>query len=81
MPPMHKTGVNPTLALHRDLQLLEHLDKLGYHEAWIGEHHSAGSELIASPEVMIAAAAEHLPSARLHPETFSDSEKHLRSIR
>ena len=54
---MHKTGVNPTLALQRDLKLLEHLDELGYHEAWIGEHHSAGSELIASPEVMIAAAA------------------------
>ncbi len=47
MPPMHKTGVNPTLALHRDLQLVEHLDRLGYAEAWIGEHHSAGSELIA----------------------------------
>ncbi len=57
LPPMHKTGINPTLALHRDLELIQHLDRLGYHEAWIGEHHSAGSELIASPEVMIAAAA------------------------
>ncbi len=65
MPPMHKTGVNPTLALHRDLQLLEHLDRLGYHEAWIGEHHSAGSELIASPEVMIAAAAERTKHIKL----------------
>ena len=65
MPPMHKTGVNPTLALHRDLQLLEHLDRLGYHEAWIGEHHSAGSELIASPEVMIAAAAERTRHIKL----------------
>ena len=37
LPPMHKTGVNPTLALHRDLQLIEHLDRLGFHEAWIGE--------------------------------------------
>lgn len=62
---MHKTGVNPTLALHRDLQLLEHLDRLGYHEAWIGEHHSAGSELIASPEVMIAAAAERTKHIKL----------------
>ena len=57
LPPMHKTGVNPTLAIHRDLELVELLDRLGYHEAWIGEHHSAGSELIASPEVFIAAAA------------------------
>lgn len=65
MPPMHKTGVNPTLALHRDLELLVHLDRLGYHEAWIGEHHSAGSELIASPEVMIAAAAERTKHIKL----------------
>ena len=57
LPPMHKVGIDPTLALHRNLELMEHLDHLGYHEAWIGEHHSAGSELIASPEVFIAAAA------------------------
>ncbi|MEO6122174.1 MAG: LLM class flavin-dependent oxidoreductase [Ilumatobacteraceae bacterium] len=65
LPPMHKTGVNPTLALQRDLQLIEHLDQLGYHEAWIGEHHSAGSELIASPEVFIAAAAERTRHIKL----------------
>ena len=65
MPPMHKTGINPTLALHRNLQLVEHLDRLGYHEAWIGEHHSAGSELIASPEVFIAAAAERTKHIKL----------------
>jgi len=65
LPPMHKTGINPTLLLHRDLELVEWLDKLGYDEAWIGEHHSAGSELIASPEVFIAAAAEQTERIRL----------------
>ena len=65
LPPMHKTGVNPTLALERDLQLIEHLDRLGYAEAWIGEHHSAGSELIASPEVFIAAAAARTKHIKL----------------
>ena len=65
LPPMHKTGVNPTLALHRDLELMVHLDQLGYAEAWIGEHHSAGSELIASPEVFIAAAAERTKHMKL----------------
>ena len=34
----------------------EHLDRLGYDEAWIGEHHSAGTEIIASPEIFIAMA-------------------------
>jgi limonene 1,2-monooxygenase len=65
LPPMHKTGVNPTLLLHRDLELIEWLDKLGYDEAWIGEHHSAGSELIASPEVFIAAAAQRTSRIKL----------------
>jgi len=65
LPPMHKTGINPTLLLHRDLELVEWLDTLGYDEAWIGEHHSAGSELIASPEVFIAAAAQRTSHIKL----------------
>ncbi len=65
LPPMHRTGINPNLALHRSLQLVEHLDRLGFAEAWIGEHHSGGSELIASPEVFIAAAAERTRHIRL----------------
>ncbi|HEY0816956.1 MAG TPA: LLM class flavin-dependent oxidoreductase [Pseudonocardia sp.] len=56
--PFHPAGENPTTALQRDLRLVQHLDELGYDEAWIGEHHSAGSEIIASPEIFIAAAAE-----------------------
>jgi limonene 1,2-monooxygenase len=56
--PFHRVGENPTLALARDMELIEWLDHLGYDEAWIGEHHSAGWELIASPEIMIAAVAE-----------------------
>lgn len=63
--PFHAPGQNPTLALQRDLQLVEHLDRLGYDEAWIGEHHSAGSEIIASPEIFIAAAAERTRHIRL----------------
>jgi limonene 1,2-monooxygenase len=56
--PFHRVGENPTLALGRDMELIEWLDVLGYDEVWIGEHHSAGWELIASPEIFIAAAAE-----------------------
>ena len=62
--PFHRAGTNPTLALQRDLEFVEHLDKLGYDEAWIGEHHSAGSEIISSPEVFIAAAAERAKRIR-----------------
>jgi limonene 1,2-monooxygenase len=63
--PFHRVGENPTLAINRDVELLEWLDWLGYDEAWIGEHHSAGWELIASPELVIAAAAERTKHIRL----------------
>ena len=63
--PFHPLDENPTLAIQRDLELVEWLDQLGYDEAWIGEHHSAAYELIASPEVFIAAAAERTRHIRL----------------
>lgn len=63
--PFHPVDENPTLALQRDLELVEHMDALGYDEAWVGEHHSAGYELIASPELFIAAAAERTRHIRL----------------
>ena len=56
--PFHPVDEDPTLCIQRDLELIEHLDRLGYDEAWIGEHHSAGFEIIARPELFIAAAAE-----------------------
>jgi limonene 1,2-monooxygenase len=63
--PFHPVGENPTLALQRDLELIEWLDHLGYDEAWVGEHHSAGWETIAAPEVFIAAAAQRTRRIKL----------------
>ncbi|HSH60258.1 MAG TPA: LLM class flavin-dependent oxidoreductase, partial [Acidimicrobiales bacterium] len=63
--PFHPAGQNPTFALRRDLELIDRLDELGFDEAWIGEHHSAGAEIIAAPEVFIAAAAERTGRIRL----------------
>ncbi|HZU72712.1 MAG TPA: LLM class flavin-dependent oxidoreductase [Acidimicrobiales bacterium] len=65
MAPFHPSGQNPTLALERDLELVVRLDQLGYDEAWFGEHHSAGYEIIASPEVFIAAVAQRTKNIRL----------------
>lgn len=65
LPPMHLVGTNPTLNLKRSLALAEHLDDLGYDEIWCGEHHSAGSETIASPEVFIAAASQRTKRIKL----------------
>src|SRR5262245_61330179 len=63
--PFHPVDEDPTLCIHRDLELIEHLDKLGYEEAWVGEHHSAGFEIIASAELFIAAAAERTQRIKL----------------
>ena len=63
--PFHKPGINPTLALESDLELIQWLDRCGYDEAWFGEHHSAGSEISASPEIFIAVAAERTRRIRL----------------
>lgn len=62
--PFHRAGTNPTLALQRDLEFIGHLDALGFDEVWLGEHHSAGSEIISSPEVFIAAAAQRAKRIR-----------------
>jgi limonene 1,2-monooxygenase len=65
LPPLHPPDQDPTLALQRDLELVEWLDTLGFDEAWIGEHHSGGYELIGAPEVFIAAAAERTRRIKL----------------
>ncbi len=63
--PFHPVNEDPTLCIQRDMELIEHLDRLGYDEAWIGEHHSAGFEIIASPELFIAAVAERTRRIKL----------------
>src|SRR5487761_2140302 len=65
LPPFHPNEENPTQCLERDLELIAWLDKLGFDEAWIGEHHSAGYEIIGSPEGFIAAAAARTRTIRL----------------
>ncbi|MFN8532896.1 MAG: LLM class flavin-dependent oxidoreductase [Dehalococcoidia bacterium] len=80
--PFHRIGENPTLALQRDLELIQWLDELGFDEAWIGEHHSGGWETITDPTIFIAAAAERTRRIRLgtgvaslpyhHPLTLAD---------
>ncbi len=63
--PFHAIIEDVTTTLGRDMELIELLDHLGYDEAWIGEHHSAGVEIIASPEIFIGAAAERTKYIKL----------------
>jgi limonene 1,2-monooxygenase len=63
--PFHPVGQSPTLALEYDLERVVALDAMGYDEAWFGEHHSGGYEIIACPEIFIAAAAERTKHIKL----------------
>jgi limonene 1,2-monooxygenase len=63
--PYHPDDEHPTLQIRRDLELAEHLERLDFDELWIGEHHSGAYELIGSPELFIAAAAERTSRIRL----------------
>jgi limonene 1,2-monooxygenase len=63
--PHHPIGEHPMLQFRRDLDLVELLDKLGYDEFWCGEHHSSGWEMIASPEMFLAAAGERSKRIKL----------------
>lgn len=55
--PLHDPKTDPHVNIHRDLELVEFADRLGFDECWFGEHHSLGWPLIGAPETMIAAAA------------------------
>ena len=63
--PHHPIAENPTLQFRGDLDFVEHLDKLGFDEFWCGEHHSTGWEMIASPEMFLAAAGERTHRIKL----------------
>jgi limonene 1,2-monooxygenase len=63
--PLHPVGESPTLAMRRDMDLIEWLDELDFAEFWVGEHHSAGWGVISSPELFISAAFERTKHIRL----------------
>ncbi|HEV3112976.1 MAG TPA: LLM class flavin-dependent oxidoreductase [Candidatus Binataceae bacterium] len=63
--PFHKMGENPTLCYERDLETVEWAERLGFDEVFVGEHHSAGWEIIPSPELFIANAAARTKRIRL----------------
>jgi limonene 1,2-monooxygenase len=65
IPPFHTLTENPTTSLRFDLDLIEWLDALGFHEVWVGEHHSGGLSPVSSAELFLAAAAERTHRIRL----------------
>ena len=54
--PLHPPGSNVSKTMDDDLKQLVTLDKLGYKEAWIGEHFTTQWENIPAPDLFIAKA-------------------------
>lgn len=74
--PFHDPRENPTLALERDLDLIVEMDRLGFDEVWVGEHHSTGWEYVTSPEIFLAVAAERTRRIRLGTGAISLTYHH-----
>lgn len=74
--PFHAIGEDLTAAIDRDIRLVRSLDRLGFDEAWIGEHHSGGCETVGSPEILIAALARQTSRIRLGTGVISAPYHH-----
>lgn len=57
--PLHPAGSNLNETLKHDLEQIKFLDRIGFSEAWIGEHFTAGWENIPAPDIFIANALAH----------------------
>ena len=53
-----------------DLAILRELDRLGYTEAWIGEHHTAPWEPHPAPDLLVAQALLQTEQLRIGPGGF-----------
>ena len=64
-PPIIRSAKTRPCSSAATSNFVEHLDELGYDEFWCGEHHSSGWEMIASPEMFLAAAGERTKRIKL----------------
>ena len=77
--PTHAPGTPVAQGQAWDLEELERLDRLGFEEAWIGQHFTAAWEPCPAPDLLIArrcrgpAASASAPSATCCPTTIRSS--------
>ena len=67
MMPLHPPARPLADTLDEDLELLVEADRLGYTEAWIGEHQTLAWEPIPAPDIFIAKALALTRNIRLGP--------------
>src|SRR5437667_6617650 len=63
--PLHPPGADPARTMEEDLEQLVTLDRLGFEEAWIGEHFTAMWENIPCPDLFIANALARTQTIKL----------------
>mgnify|MGYP003704231237 CR=1 FL=1 len=67
LPPFHANEDDPLILMEQDFELMQWLGKLGYGEAWIGEHHTAPWEPHPAPDLLIAQALMQTKRLRIGP--------------
>ena len=65
MMPLHPPHRSYADSYDRDLDLLQEADRLGFHEAWIGEHLTERWENAPFPDLLIAKASALTENIRL----------------
>jgi len=64
---MYLYSAAETLGIERDLELVQWMDRLGYDEAWIGEHHFNSLGVLSCPDLVLAYVAARSTRIRLAP--------------
>jgi limonene 1,2-monooxygenase len=65
IPPYLLPSLGVASSYDRIHEYIELIDRIGFDEVWLGEHHSGGVETIGAPELFLAAVAERTKRLRL----------------
>jgi len=74
--PLHPLERNPTETLHEDREAIILADRLGYYEAFVGEHLTEKSENITSSMLFLATLISDTKSIKLATGTSNLSQSH-----
>ena len=74
--PFHSPEKPPAQCYDEDLELVALADELGFHEFWIGEHHTMKYENIVMPEIFIGRALGETKHIRMGPAPVCLNQHH-----
>lgn len=74
--PLHRPSKPWAQALDEDRQTIIHADRLGFTEAWVGEHFSTKAEQIPSPLMFLATLLQDAPNIRFGSGVVNLGHRH-----